>query len=265
LAQNDGEPIKPKKKKGRYDYDYEEMAEAAFSHSADARDIVIVTLDDAIHKLIKQLKKSGIYDNTVILVTTDNGGANWKSNSPLRGTKQTLYEGGIRGVSFLLSPLLNKPGRHFNGLVHLADWYPTFVKLAGLEMERGLDGVDQWEAINLREKSPRKRIIHNIDINKHTGAYQGCIQNGNYKLILGQDELLKRSQPHMRYRKQLYNIKIDPNETRNLAKLKPKVVKNLENMIIDAQNRYMVKADFPKGVKRGWPSNFNGTISPGWC
>ena len=70
-------------------------------------------VDDAIDKVIRQLKESGLYENSVILVTTDNGGGPWYSNQPLKGSKETLYEGGIRAASFLLSPLLQKTGYRF--------------------------------------------------------------------------------------------------------------------------------------------------------
>ena len=61
------------------------------------------------------LKRSGLYENSVVVFTTDNGGAIVKtSNLPLRGSKEQLYEGGVRGVGFVHSPLLRKPGRENN-------------------------------------------------------------------------------------------------------------------------------------------------------
>ena len=96
----------------------------------DLRDMVLASVDDAIDKVIVKLKESGMYNNSVILVTTDNGGGPWCSNSPLKGTKETMYEGGIRGASFLLSPLLTNSGQS-EQLIHLVDWLPTFLNLAG--------------------------------------------------------------------------------------------------------------------------------------
>ena len=57
----------------------------------------------------------GLYNNSVIIFTTDNGGSIRKrSNLPLRGDKESLYEGGIRGVGFVTSPLIERPHRECN-------------------------------------------------------------------------------------------------------------------------------------------------------
>ena len=61
------------------------------------------------------LKRAGLYENSVVVFTTDNGGAIVKTSTlPLRGSKEQLYEGGVRGVGFVNSPLLRKPGRENN-------------------------------------------------------------------------------------------------------------------------------------------------------
>ena len=99
--------------------------------SHDLRDSVIASVDAAIDKVFWELKKQGMHENSVILVTTDNGGGPPHSNLPLKGTKETMYEGGIRGVSFISSPLLKTTGYKYNGLMHLVDWVPTFLSLAG--------------------------------------------------------------------------------------------------------------------------------------
>lgn len=72
-----------------------------------------------------------MFDNSIILVTTDNGGEPWDSNFPLKGTKDSVYEGGIRGAAFLMSPLLEKNSYKFSGLIHLVDWVPTLLQAAG--------------------------------------------------------------------------------------------------------------------------------------
>ena len=94
--------------------------------------MVLSSVDEAVHKVIRALKTNNMYDNTIILVTTDNGGEPWYSNQPLRGSKDTVYEGGIRAASFVLSPLLGRSkGFRYQELMHLVDWLPTFLEAGG--------------------------------------------------------------------------------------------------------------------------------------
>ncbi|XP_023324785.1 arylsulfatase J [Eurytemora carolleeae] len=103
-----------RKKKNKDDLDYFDAE--GFGHEEEMRDAVLVAVDQAVHEIISELKSSGLYENSVILVTTDNGGGPPRTNSPLTGGKESLYEGGIRGASFLLSPLLTNPGTKYKGL-----------------------------------------------------------------------------------------------------------------------------------------------------
>lgn len=68
------------------------------------------------------------YDNSIIAFSADNGGApGVGSNYPLRGCKSTFFEGGVRSVAFLHSPLLppQSRGTKLDGLMHIADWYAS--------------------------------------------------------------------------------------------------------------------------------------------
>ena len=82
---------------------------------------------------MKSLKETGYYDNTIIVFTTDNGGAVKMegNNMPLRGTKGTLFEGGTRGIGFVHSPLLQKTGYTNLNLMHAVDWLPTLMSAIG--------------------------------------------------------------------------------------------------------------------------------------
>ena len=75
-----------------------------------------------------------------------------------------LFIGGVRGAGFIYSPLLENPGRVSKDLIHVTDWLPTMLSLAGVKIpENILDGYDQWKTLQNEEASPRKEILLNID------------------------------------------------------------------------------------------------------
>ncbi|KAF6725245.1 Arylsulfatase I [Oryzias melastigma] len=165
-------PLQPPKP---YVYLYRDMASVARRNFA----AMVSTVDDAVRNLVYALRKYGYYKNSVIIYSTDNGaqpfvgGSNW----PLRGRKGTYWEGGVRGVAFVHSPLLKRRRRVSTALLHITDWFPTLVGLAGgnTSQSRGLDGFDVWPAISEGKESPRKEILHNIDpLHKPPAEPSGC-------------------------------------------------------------------------------------------
>ncbi|XP_072050878.1 arylsulfatase B-like [Amphiura filiformis] len=236
---------------------------------------MISCLDEAVQNITTTLKETGLYNNTIIIFSTDNGGpfAVAVSNWPLRGSKATLWEGGVRGVGFIHSPLLPKEvqGTTSNAFIHVSDWFPTIVSsIAGgtLNGTKPLDGYDVWEAITTSKPSKRNELLHNIDplypvpkngsdpFSSFNTSLHAALRIGDWKILTGVQGKLndKGRDTHNSYPPPesnytafkavepeskhiwLFNITADPNEWNDLADDNPTVV---EQMLHRLQEYYL--------------------------
>ncbi|MBN2452407.1 MAG: sulfatase [Lentisphaeria bacterium] len=99
--------------------------------------------DDGVGRLLGKLRELGLEENTVVVFTSDNGGTGPSSQEPLRGSKGSYYEGGIREPTIVRWPGVVRPGSRCDVPVINVDLYPTFLELAGQPppADKVLDGV----------------------------------------------------------------------------------------------------------------------------
>lgn len=257
---------------------------------------MVTALDEAVGNITKALLKHGYMNNTLIVFTTDNGGPTRiaSNNLPLRGAKDTLWEGGTKGAGFVYGPnILNRTGETHTGMIHAVDWYPTFVHIAGGTVDFKIDGINQWESISRGEPSARTEFVYNIDPirgnaairmgdfkltegrpGKYNGWYPVPTLNDNQSVIdYDDDELLngdwenkddEDKRRHHHFKDMLFNIRMDPTEHFDLAKKYPGI-KNKLKARLRKYKRSMVPARYPEGDPEANPKYHNGVWSPGWC
>lgn len=118
---------------------------------------MMMGIDGRIQRILDELEKHGLRENTIVFFFSDNGATPLGSNLPFRGGKHSLYEGGVRSPAVLSWPNGGMTGnREYQGMWGCADLFPTLIDMAGLAMPetRPLDGKNVWPALQNNTPSP---------------------------------------------------------------------------------------------------------------
>ena len=212
----------------------------------DYADFVLM-VDAMVGRVLQAVKESGEDDNTIVVFTTDNGcspaaGINeliaqrHYPNSIYRGHKADLFDGGHRIPCILRWPGGAKP-HHVEQTVCLTDFYATFAALNGYKL-KDTEGEDSYSLlpaiVSETEVSPiREATVH------HSIAGQFTIRQGEWKLLLSpssggwsaprpKDSVALATLPSV----QLYNMKTDPSEKKNLEAQYPEKVAELRSLLV---------------------------------
>jgi len=184
----------------------------------------VTCLDQAIARILAAIDQKNGGRDTIVIFASDNGGemAFGADNQPLRGGKNTLYEGGVRVPAIVRWNSRVAPAV-VNELVHMVDWYPTLLGLAhgSLAQALPLDGLDVWPVIATGKPSPHKEILINVE------PEVSALRSGSWKLVVhGQ---LPRSDSDALEVKQseLFDLARDPNEEHDLSAAEPARVKEM--------------------------------------
>lgn len=207
--------------------DYDKLPQIK-DHKTRVYGAMIAQLDRRIGDVMAKLKDAGIDDNTLVIFTSDNGGAWYNGmpalNAPFRGWKATFFEGGIRTPLFMRWPGAIAPGTRRADVTGHLDIFSTIAAAAGatLPRDRTIDSEDILAG-------PAKRAA----MFWRSGDYR-AVRAGDWKL-----QVTKRPE-----RARLYNLATDPTERHDLAASDPARVAALRAMI-EAQNKGMAKPIWP--------------------
>ncbi len=197
---------------------------------------MVYAMDENVGRLIAELKRKGLYENTLIIFTSDNGGLStvksvYKNAAPtsvlpLRGGKGWLYEGGIR-VPLLIKPAGSKGAGKTNHVPVIGhDFFPTVLSQLGIESGGMLDGKDLSPLLHDEGRIARDSIYWHFP-HYHGSAWTpgAAIRQGDWKLI----------EFHETGRVELYNLAEDISEAVDLSARHPEKVECLRRLLHEKQ------------------------------
>lgn len=192
---------------------------------------MVTHLDYSIGRVLEKLKELGIEENTVVILTSDNGPAYLGSPGHFKGRKVDFHEGGIRVPAIAWGPGQIKSGEITDKLAHTNDLFPTFCDYAGQKIDKDweLDGVSIRSLLNEGDElGDRGLVFWQIALYKHNGNYHRTtdkrpdpvvtevVRKGKWKLLAKDGEAVE-----------LFNLEEDPYERWNLMKEYPEMTKEL--------------------------------------
>ncbi|HBC85379.1 MAG TPA: arylsulfatase [Lentisphaeria bacterium] len=208
----------------------------------------IENMDDAAGRLLKHLDESGLAENTIVLFYSDNGSRSSMSkaantNSPLRGMKADIWDGGIRVPGIMRWPGKIKPGSECSEPVGAIDMLPTFCDITGATVpnDRKLDGTSitpLFEGKNITRKNP-------LFWHLYGSTPAAAMRDGDWKIVGYSTKPGQRLEPcfneeAMKFIKQaklvnfeLYNIRTDIAETKDVSAGNPAIFEKMKKSLLD--------------------------------
>ncbi len=234
------------KKDGMEVTDYGEFAEKDWKSSEKGFAKMMRDLDNTVGKISAKIKEMGLDDNTIIIFTSDNGPHNegghsadyFDSNGLLRGTKRDMYEGGIRVPTIVRWKNTIKSNTESRHISAFWDWLPTFCDITGGTKPTNIDGISLLPTLKNNPKAQKK----------HKYLYWEFYELGGRQAVLWNDwKLIKLNvEDPSKTTVELYNLKTDVSETKNIAQQNPTIVKQMSGMMREAHQPFALADLFKK-------------------
>jgi arylsulfatase A-like enzyme len=195
-------------------------------------------VDTSVGRIRAKIKQAGLEDSTLIVFTSDNGGASFATtNRPLRGAKGAFFEGGIRVPTCAAWPAVIEPGSRSDAALTSVDLMPTFAEMAGaaLPTNQPVDGRSFIKVLQGQEALQNRAIFWHYPLYLAGAGYNKVLP------VYGTDEMNWRAVPSSVIRKgdykliyyyeydnyKLFNLRDDLSEKNDLAQKMPQVAKQL--------------------------------------
>jgi len=206
------------------------------SHAAFAA--MINYLDMQVGEIVAKLKELGIYENTLIIFTSDNGphqegGADpdyFDSNGPLKGYKRDLYEGGIRVPMIAVWDGKIAAGTSSDHVSAFWDVFPTLTEMIGTSTPENLDGISFLPTLYGKEQPQHEYLYWEF----HERGGRKALRKGDWKLV--QYDVFDPNKTST----ELYNLSADIGEDNNLAAQHPDILNELLVLMNSARTESLV-------------------------
>jgi arylsulfatase A-like enzyme len=210
---------------------------------------MLTAADEAIGQVKLAMEKRGLWKDTLVVFTTDNGGAvkgtvikgtdrrergQVASNYPYRGGKKDVWEGGVAGDGFISGPAMQSLAMlhgKSDGLFHAVDWLPTLADLSGvLQIGKPMDGVSQLQALRKGDTARNTTFLgysaqppYNTTENSFT-----AVRQGKWKLVREPNREIFN----------LFDLETDPEERQDLSASFPWIVTHLQKSMEDFESLF---------------------------
>jgi arylsulfatase A len=219
---------------------------------------MLESLDDAVGRVLKKLDDLKLSDKTIVIFISDNGGLCTLEgpntpptiNAPLREGKGYLYEGGLRVPLIVSWPGVTKSGDKNATPVISTDLFPTLLDACGVKTDAKVDGVSLVSVLKGEAIIRDTLYWHYPHYSNQGGKPGGAIRAGDWKLV----EFFETG------RRELFNVKADAGENRNLAADKPDIVKQLGDKLVAWRTSVGAKMPTPNPNFIPNPQAKDGTI-----
>lgn len=196
--------------------------------------------DEQVGKLVQHLKDLGLYENTLIIFTSDNGPSGFytpwfESAAPFRTepgyNKGSLYEGGIRIPMIAAWPGVINPGSVTDHISAFYDVLPTLADIAGAEVPEDLSGISFLPTLKGMKQTAHEFLYWEFPQRHEKQFWKFPAADGQMAVRIGNMKALRKGMHDGNLTWELFDLENDPQERTNIAALHPEVMAKVEEIV----------------------------------
>jgi len=250
---------------------------------------MVNALDYAVGEVVELFEAKGMWNNTLLVFTADNGGtqSTGGNNAPFRGQKASYFEGGVRGAGFVYGQALGRGNVDVAGLTHVTDWFPTIENFVAraygghvhpTKPRLPLDGLDIWDQLTTDKPILNRSVLLNTDpisMSKALihGSHKYMIEKNEPYYLVPQANETSATRPmpdgletglvykNVKLYEWVFDLDADPLESDNLALTDADLLQSLRGVMAGFDAAAVPPSKKPQTTDAN-PTNFGGAWTP---